>query len=142
MDISESDAGIRVEQFSDYPFSFRPQKALDSFQARALRELREDPVRPVFAIEEQGDGEFARFAVARVMTKTYCACHNAHPSSTKMDWEPGDVRGALEVVQRVEMSPGDGEASIRQHLWFVAVLLIGAWSLTSVLAMRQRVPAT
>jgi len=97
--------GRRVESFgyrfvSDEPFIGREKHNLDSFELRALKELRKAG-KPENNVTEFGGSIFdrqIRMAVPVVMGKACVTCHNSHPDSPRKDWNVGDVRGIQSVT--------------------------------------------
>ena len=49
-------------------------------------------------------------------------CHNSHPSSPRLDWKVGEVRGVLEIVRPLDADIG----RIRQRLSNTFLYMLGA----------------
>ncbi len=141
-----SKTGVKVRQFSDYPFPWRPEGGpRDAFERAALLRLRQSKGQETVHEFTEIDGQrVVRYAQARVMQRTCVECHNTHPQSPRKDWQEGDVRGkALEVIIR---PLGKDEARVGEALRLalllsavVSGLLLGA-SMLVVWAGRRRIP--
>jgi serine/threonine protein kinase len=136
-----SRTGVKVRQYSDYPFPWRtdggPQ---DDFERRALVLLRRSKGREtVHELTEIGGQRFVRYAQARVMNRSCVDCHNTHPRSPRKDWQEGDVRGVLEIIRPLDKDEARVGEALRLALLLSAVvsgLLVGG-SLLVVWAGRQ-----
>ena len=105
--ISDHVRDMEVRLYSDHPFPWRTDGGpRDAFEADALTELRRDPAHAVHAFERTGRGTLLRHATARLLESSCVQCHNSHPASPKRDWQLGDVRGVLEVLQPVHHERG------------------------------------
>jgi eukaryotic-like serine/threonine-protein kinase len=115
-----SRTGVKVRQYSDFPFPWRTDGGPhDDFERAALRSLRESKGRePVHEFTEIDGQRVVRYAQARVMKQTCVDCHNTHPQSTRKDWQVGDVRGVLVIIRPL----GNDEARVGEALR-LAVLL-------------------
>ncbi|NES18631.1 MAG: DUF3365 domain-containing protein [Symploca sp. SIO3E6] len=104
--ISEQNEGMLVRLYSDYPFRPRLQQGeggpQDDFELEALRQLRQNPEQPFFRLEQFRGNQVLRYATADIMKPSCVACHNTHPESTKTDWQVGDVRGVLELIEPLD----------------------------------------
>ena len=97
--LSKVDGGTQVRLYSDQPFPWRVgERQLDAFQEAALAHLRLQPDEPYVREDWLNGQRVLRYAQADRMLATCVACHNSYPGSPKVDWQVGDVRGALEVV--------------------------------------------
>jgi serine/threonine protein kinase len=96
-----SRTGVRVRQFSDYPFPWRTDGGpRDEFEREALRHLRQSKGREtVHEFTEIGGQRVVRYAQGRIMKHTCVQCHNTHPQSPRKDWQEGDVRGVLVMIR-------------------------------------------
>jgi Protein of unknown function (DUF3365) len=96
-----SKTGVKVRQYSDYPFPWRTDGgARDDFERAALVRLRQSRGQEtVHEFTEIGGERVVRYAQARVMQRTCVECHNTHPQSPRKDWHEGDVRGALVIIR-------------------------------------------
>ncbi|MGB2926687.1 MAG: adenylate/guanylate cyclase domain-containing protein [Limnothrix sp.] len=136
--LSEEQQGILTRLYSDYPFPWREATggARDEFETQALIELRKNPKQPFYRIENFKDRISMRYAEADVMTASCVACHNSHPDTPKRDWQVGDVRGVVEVVQPLDGLLGQ----TRQNITTLLILLMGlfAFGLSGlVLALKR-----
>jgi serine/threonine protein kinase len=137
-----SKTGVKVRQYSDYPFPWRTDGGpRDDFEREALRRLRETKGREsVHEFSEIGGQRVVRYAQARVMERTCVECHNTHPQSRRKDWQEGDVRGVLMIIRPL----GKDEARVGEALRLalllsgvVSCLLVGG-SMLVVWAGRRR----
>jgi serine/threonine protein kinase len=137
-----SRTGIKVRQYSDYPFPWRtdggPQ---DEFEREALRRLRRSKGQEtVHEFTEIGGQRVVRYAQARVMKRTCVECHNTHPQSRRKDWLEGDVRGVLVIIRPLgkdEEQVGDALHLALLLSGVVSCLLLGG-SMLVVWTGRQR----
>jgi hypothetical protein len=120
-----SRTGVKVRQYSDYPFPWRTDGGPhDEFERAALRRLRQSKGRETLhEFTEIGGQRVVRYAQARVMQRTCVECHNTHPQSPHKDWREGDVRGVLVIVRPL----GEDEARVGEAVR-VALLLSAAVS--------------
>jgi serine/threonine protein kinase len=137
-----SRTGIKVRQYSDYPFPWRTDGGpRDEFEREALRRLRQSKGQEtVHEFTEMGGQRVVRYAQARIMKPTCVECHNTHPQSQRKDWHEGDVRGVLVIIRPLGNDEERvGEALHRALLLSVAVscLLLGG-SMLVVWAGRRR----
>ncbi len=116
----ESNTGIQVRQFSDYPFPWRRDGGPhDDFEREALRRLRQSNGQETVHEFTEIDGEpVVRYAQARVMKQSCVDCHNTHPKSTRKGWKVGDVRGVLEIIRPLK----NDEARVTQALQLTLLL--------------------
>jgi hypothetical protein len=137
-----SKTGVKVRQYSDYPFPWRTDGGpRDEFERAALLRLRQSQGREAVHEFTEIDGErVVRYAQARVMQHSCVECHNTHPQSPRKDWKEGDVRGVLVITRPL----GKDEARVGEALRLalllsaaVSGLLLGG-SLLVVWAGRRR----
>ena len=97
--ISQSNNGMEVRLYSDYPFPWRREESeiKDEFEHEALEFLRQNPERPFYRLETLASRPVLRYAEADVMKPRCIGCHNTYPGTPKNDWKVGDVRGVLEI---------------------------------------------
>src|SRR5262249_31851628 len=90
-----SRTGVRVRQYSDYPYPWRTDGGpRDDFERAALLRLRQSKGQETVHEFTEIDGQrVVRYAQARVMQRTCVECHSTHPQSPRKDWQEGDVRG-------------------------------------------------
>jgi signal transduction histidine kinase len=105
---------------SDYPFPWRQNRLLDSFEREALTALTATPKDPVMRFEERNGHRFVRYASAIVMKETCVTCHNTHIASPKTDWKVGDIRG----VQHVSI-PVPDVLNLSLRNFFEQTMLVG-----------------
>jgi hypothetical protein len=137
-----SKTGVKVRQYSDFPFPWRTDGGpRDEFERAALLRLRQSKGQETVHEFTEIDGErVVRYAQARVMLRTCVECHNSHPQSPRKDWQEGDVRGVLVIIRPL----GRDEARVREGLRLaltvsggVSGLLLGG-SMLVVWAGRRR----
>ncbi|NEQ51474.1 MAG: diguanylate cyclase [Leptolyngbya sp. SIO3F4] len=105
---TSTDGEMWVRMFSRYPFPARqkcgggPQ---DKFEQAALDALETTPTEVYYRtqpFERFGNQLAFRYAEPIVMQASCVECHNKHPDSPRRNWKVGDVRGVLEVTQRID----------------------------------------
>jgi eukaryotic-like serine/threonine-protein kinase len=137
-----SKTGVKVRQYSDYPFPWRKDGGpRDDFEREALLRLRQNKGQePVHEFTEIDGQRVVRYAQARIMQNTCVECHNTHPQSQRRDWKEGDVRGVLVIIRPLDKDETRvGEALHRALLLsaVVSVLLLGG-SMLVVWSDRRR----
>jgi serine/threonine protein kinase len=125
-----SKTGVKVRQYSDFPFPWRkPGGPQDDFERAALRSLRQSHGQETVHEFTQIDGQrVVRYAQARVMNRTCVECHNTHPQSQRKDWQEGDVRGVLVIIRPLENDEARVGEAVRLALLLSALvsgLLLG-----------------
>jgi serine/threonine protein kinase len=129
----QSELGMQVRLYSDYPFKSRTDGGpKDDFERDALARLRENPEKPVSHFEEFQGRMSLRYATARKMQQTCVQCHNHHSDSTKKDWKEGDVRGVLEIIRPLDRDQDRARKGLRGTVVLMATL---AASLLSILVL-------
>jgi adenylate cyclase len=137
-----SRTGVKVRQYSDYPFPWRTEGGpRDDFEREALLRLRQSKGQEsVHQFTEIGGQRVVRYAQARVMQRTCVGCHNTHPQSPRKDWREGDVRGVLVIIRPLGKEEARVGEALRLALLLSAVvsgMLLGGAVLV-VRAGRQR----
>ena len=137
-----SKTGVKVRQYSDYPFPWRTDGGpRDDFERAALRRLRQSKGQETVHEFTEIDGQrVVRYAQARVMQRTCVECHNTHPQSPRKDWQEGDVRGVLVIIRPLGKDEARVGEALRLALLLSAVvsgLLLGG-SMLVVWAGRRR----
>jgi serine/threonine protein kinase len=139
-----SKTGVKVRQYSDYPFPWRSDSGpQDAFEREALRRLRlskgQETVHEFTEIEGQS---VVRYAQARIMKSACVECHNTHAESPRKDWQEGDVRGVLEIIRALDKDEARVGEALRLALLLSAVVsgLMVAGSLVAVWVGRRRRP--
>ncbi len=114
--LSTRKSGMSVRLYSDYPFPWRAEEGgpRDSFERKALDELRRNPRRPFHEFTEYRGEPSLRYAVARQVETSCLGCHNHHPQSPKTDWKVGDVRGVLEIIRPLKKDLARATAGLQQ----------------------------
>lgn len=102
--ISGSEQGTKIRLYSDYPFPWRMDTggARDKFEREALEYLRTYPEETFSRVEKVANRLSLRYAAADRMQPSCVSCHNTHPDTPKRDWQVGDVRGVVEVIQPLD----------------------------------------
>jgi serine/threonine protein kinase len=137
-----SKTGIKMRQYSDYPFPWRTDGGpRDDFERAALLRLRETKGQETVHEFTEIDGQrVVRYAQARIMQRTCVECHNTHPQSNRKDWKEGDVRGVLVIIRPLGEDESRVWAALRLALLLsviVSVLLL-AGSMLLAWAGRRR----
>ncbi len=137
-----SRTGVKVRQYSDYPFPWRTDGGpRDEFERAALERLRQSKGQEtVHEFTEIGGQRVVRYAQARVMKRSCVECHNTHPQSTRTDWQEGDVRGVLVIIRPLDKDEARVGEALHLALLLSAVvsgLLLGG-SLLVTWAGRRR----
>jgi hypothetical protein len=137
-----SKTGVKVRQYSDYPFPWRVDGGVrDDFERAALLRLRQTKGQQTAHEFTQIDGQrVVRYAQARVMQGACVECHNTHPQSPRKDWREGDVRGVLVITRPLDKDEARVGEALRLALLLSAVVssaFLGGGVLT-VWASRRR----
>jgi serine/threonine protein kinase len=137
-----SRTGVKVRQYSDYPFPWRTDGGpRDDFERMALQRLRQSKGQQTVHEFTEIDGErVVRYAQARVMLHTCVECHNSHPQSPRTNWHEGDVRGVLVIIRPLGKDEKRVGEALRLALLVsaaISVLLLGG-SVVMTWAGRRR----
>jgi len=137
-------SGVRVRQYSDYPFPWRTGGGpRDEFEREALVRLRQSKGQATFHEFTVMNGQrVVRYAQARIMERSCVECHNTHPQSRRKDWQVGDVRGVLEIIRPLDKDEARVGEALRLALLLSAVvsgLLLGGGMLV-LSTSRRRTP--
>ncbi|NEP57354.1 MAG: adenylate/guanylate cyclase domain-containing protein [Symploca sp. SIO2G7] len=141
--ISEQNERMFVRLYSDYPFRQRLEQGKggpqDDFELEALRQLRQNPQQPFFRLEQFQGNQVLRYATADIMKSSCIACHNTHPDSIKTDWQVGDVRGVLELIEPLDALMSQILVSLRgTSIMLGGISLLGVVGITLVIGrLRQ-----
>jgi len=123
--IGDRESGMRGRHYSEYPFRTRADGGpRGEFEWEALAALQVDPSVPYHRfVDEDAEGEPALlYATARIMQASCVECHNAHPDSTKRDWQVGDVRGVLAIARPLEFDRQRTRDGLRSSFVLVGVV--------------------
>ncbi len=94
--------------------------ALDDFQRKALKHLRQHPGDEFWVLEDFGTGLMIRYATADVMDSPLCVdCHNVIEPSASTPWKLGDVAGIMEISEPARLRGGSSDA------WLAGILVFG-----------------
>lgn len=133
---TNSESGVQVRLFSNYPFRSRKDGGPhDDFEKQALVELQRQPAKPYYRFEDYQGKPVLRYATARKMGKTCVNCHNTHPESTKYDWKAGDVRGVLEIIRPLEHDIALTQRELRGTFTLVAVFSVSLLALSGLVLL-------
>ena len=135
--ISAHTGGVKVRQYSDFPFKFREPWKLDAFEQNALAALRMEPEKPVYSFEDVDGKPVLRYAIGRRMEPSCVVCHNEHPASPKKDWKVGDVRGVLEIVRPLDEDIARVRKGLRGTMLVVAGIVGGLVLLSAIGIVRS-----
>ena len=72
-----------------------------------------------------------RYALAMRMQKSCCDCHNTHPESTKTDWQPGQVRGILEVIRPLNHDTQRTRRGLQKAFGWMAAIIVGTFAVSA-----------
>ena len=128
--------GTIFRLYSDYPFPHRREhiRDMDSFERDALAFLRQSPNEVYINVEEYQGRRSLRYAEANILNEKCVGCHNNHPESPKTDWQAGDVRGILEIIQPLDAFVNQARNSLTStFLLFIALSVLGLIGLLIVL---------
>jgi len=101
--ISDSENGIKLKLYSNYPFPNRASRTLDQFGKDALANFDTGNYDAFSRTETINGKEVVRVAIPDFMIADACVnCHNTRADTPKNDWKLGDVRGVLEVIVPIE----------------------------------------
>jgi len=133
----QSQRGMMVRLYSDYPFSSRRDGGpKDDFERDALNKLRSNAQEPFYRFEDYQNRPSLRYATARVMKESCVRCHNTHENSTKKDWKVGDVRGVVEIIRPLDRDVARTHEGLRGTFRLIALtsatLLVGLSVVVSV----------
>ncbi|MEX2169588.1 MAG: response regulator [Pirellulales bacterium] len=110
--LSKARPGAHIRLYSDSPFPWRRDGGpRDDFEREALAAVRQKPDQPFYRFEEFEGRSSLRYAMADRMQASCVACHNSHPSSSKTDWQVGDVRGVLEFIRPLDNEVAAGQSA-------------------------------
>ena len=137
-----SKTGVKVRQYSDYPFPWRTEsRPRDDFERSALERLRMSNGQETAHEFTDIDGErVVRYAQARIMQRSCVECHNTHPQSPRKDWKEGDVRGVLVIIRPLGKDEERVNEALRLALLLSAVvssLLLGGSALLVWVSRRR-----
>lgn len=138
--IRDSNSGVLVRLFSDYPFEWRKQTGgpQDEYEVEALDHLRQYPNTPYTKIESVGGRRSYRYAQAEIMRPSCVGCHNSHPESPKRDWAVGDVRGVLEIVQPLDTIQAQVDRGLKETSATMGTVLVIAMVGLGLVVTRLR----
>lgn len=125
-----SDGDTKAAFVSPFPFPYRSERKLDSFQQAAWDALRSNPDEPFVRRETIGGKEFVRVAVADQLKPGCLGCHNDPAASPKTGWREGDVRGILEISRSVDAILATSQATSRT---LVLVFAVGGGAVAALL---------
>ncbi len=130
----------RTQLYSPYPFPRREEEGglQDQFAKDAWDALVTDPDGEFIRIEEFQGQLALRHATADRMQVSCVGCHNNHPDSPKRDWQPGDVRGILEVDIPLDSATAQARTGIGQTLSLLGMFGVAGISGLALVLGRLR----
>ena len=119
-------SGAQPRLYSPYPFPWRRQDGglQDAFAREAWNTLQQHPAQPFYRFEDMQGRRFLRYATADLMRPSCVNCHNTHPASPKIDWQPGDIRGVLEVSFPLDAAVAQTRIGLRGTLALLVVISV------------------
>lgn len=145
LDLSEridaDGSGAQIRIYSDDPFSNRVgiRGIQTDFERQALVFLRQHPDQVYDAILKTPNGWEYQYAKAEVMQPSCIECHNSHPNSNRRDWQVGDVRGALKIVQPLDQVRQEVRQGLRETLVvFMGLALLAVMGIGLVMNRVRR----
>ena len=144
LDISDIVSGkndsLSFRFYSEYPFTNRKGRVLDTFQLNAIQYLKSHPTETYSEKDTIAGRPVFRLAVADLMVNPGCvSCHNTHPNSTKKDWKLGEFRGVLETQYSLK-NPLElaWELSLRSFLFVFLSISILTFFLFSLIRRAKK----
>ncbi len=137
--LASANANYSVRLYSDQPFPWRVADGSggpkDDFESWAMGELRVNPEKPVWRIEQKGAEQVLRYARADRLEASCVNCHNTYPGTPKTSWKEGDVRGVLAVSRPMGAIVHESQRAMMQS--FLMLACLGA-TLLLILIMTLR----
>jgi PAS domain S-box-containing protein len=134
-------SGVQARLYSPYPFPWRQQDGglQDAFAREAWNTLQQHPAQPFYRFEDIQGRRFLRYATADLMRPSCVNCHNTHPASPKTDWQPGDIRGILEVNFPLDAAVTQTRIGLRGTLALLVVIsVLGLVGMALVIGRLRR----
>ena len=133
-------SGAQARLYSPYPFPWRQQEGglQDAFAREAWNALRQHPAKPFYRFEDVQGRRALRYATADLMRPSCVNCHNTHPASLKTDWQPGDIRGVLEIVFPLEVAVAQTSVGLRGTFALMVVMSVFGLSGMALVIGRLR----
>ncbi|MCB1179326.1 MAG: DUF3365 domain-containing protein [Leptospiraceae bacterium] len=117
----DSELGIKLNLYSNYPFPNRKNRVLDDFRQKAIEFLEKNPDEILSKEEYKEGNKFLRVAISdKLQNETCVNCHNNHPLTPKKGWKLNDVRGVLEVTVPLEHE----EKALSARLYKTIIIII------------------
>lgn len=137
--MTERGSGLRWRLYSEYPFPWRKDGGPhDAFEREALKALKSNPKQPFYRMEQFQGQTVLRYAVADVMRPQCIACHNTSPTSPKIDWKVGDVRGVLTLTRSLNPTVVVAQSGLQGALGLMALIAALALAGVGVVLGKQR----
>lgn len=137
----QSESGVQVRLYSDYPFRSRTDGGpKDEFERDALKKLPQGPSQPYYRFEDFQGRPALRYATAQLMQQSCVQCHNGHQDSAKKDWREGDVAGVLEIIRPLDRDTARARGGLRFTLVLMGIIcgsLLGLSVLVLVVNRRR-----
>ena len=128
-EMGSSKDGTQARLLSEYPFTNRADRPpLDDFEKSALDHFAADQGDSYHEFVELDGEPTLRYGLAMRMEQSCCDCHNTHPNSTKTDWEPGQVRGILEVIRPLNADLQRTSRGLQHAFAWMGVVVMGVFA--------------
>ncbi len=127
--INTSKSGMRLHIVSEYPFPWRAQTKLTTFEKDALQQF-EELSRSSYSRSENFEGQESLNYAEPLRMKQICVdCHNSHPDSPRRDWKVGDIRGILVINSQSEAISYSSRLGLAYLATFIILAFIVGYSL-------------
>ncbi|MEE9149061.1 MAG: ATP-binding protein [Candidatus Tectomicrobia bacterium] len=139
--IGAQKAGAQTRLYSPYPFPWRQEQGglRDPFSQAAWAALRHHPDQPFYRFALVQGRQSLRYATADRMRPSCVNCHNTHPASPKTNWQPGEVRGILEIILPLDAAVVQARAGLRGTFALMTVMAaLGLGGLALVIGRLRR----
>lgn len=135
----QSESGVQVRLYSDYPFRSRTDGGpKDDFEREALSQLPQRPTQPFYRFEDVQGRPALRYATAQLMQQSCVQCHNGHSDSIKKDWKEGDVAGVLEIIRPLDRDTARARGGLRFTLVLMGIICGSLLGLSALFLLVNR----
>jgi serine/threonine protein kinase len=135
----QSESGVQVRLYSDYPFRSRTDGGpKDDFEREALTQLPRSPTQPFYRFEDFQGRPTLRYATAQLMQQSCVQCHNGHTDSVKKDWKEGDVAGVLEIIRPLDRDTARARGGLRFTLILMGIICGSLMGLSVLVLLVNR----
>ena len=154
--ITENESGMQVKIYSEFPwrkdggpsndFELRASKALScrSFSLGEQEHYDALSDRSYYEFDKVDGEPVLHYARAQIMKQSCVKCHNASPTSPKLDWSEGEVGGVLLITRPLRRDVELTQSGLRSAFVLIASVATFLTGLTLVVfwAARTRVTKT